>query len=139
MTRILNILFLCALFFWGCTKDTSQVTSNVCSTIGSPQDTILDNGTKYYIIASIGANNLIATEFIYDGICASNLTINYLQAINGTNCFESNNVTTLLPPSYKAYSFGTFPSWAIDTTTVCILKVTINSSIYYLRDSALNK
>lgn len=127
-----------------CKKDSApatntQSTSNACSTNGPLQDTVIDSGTKYFIIASSGANNVIATEFIYNGTCASNLTVDYLQAKNGTNCFESSSVTTLTPPNWKAYSFGSFPAWAIDTTTVCLLKVTINSTAYYLRDNKLNK
>ena len=140
MIRILLLFLLPVTLFIGCTKDSHQETvqANICSATGVPQDTILHNGTSYYIHALFGPNNSIGTELIYIGTCANNLAIDYLQAIRGTNCFESNQVTTLLPPQYKAYSFGIFPSWAMDTATVCIVKITLDSTIYFLRDPALN-
>lgn len=128
-----------------CKKDTApatniQSTSNACSTIGTAQDTIVDSGTKYCIVATSGTNNTLAIELVNKtGAYASNLSVSFLQAKNGTNCFESNNVTALVGSQYKPYTFGTFPSWAIDTATICIAKVTINSTVYYLRDIKLNK
>jgi hypothetical protein len=145
MKKIISILLLIiAITACNKTSNTSNTgspssTSNTCSSLGTVQDTIVDSGTKYSMIASSGASNVIAVEFIYNGTCASNLAINSLQAKNGTNCFESSNVTTLTPPSFKAYSFGSFPAWAIDTNTSCVLKVSINSTVYYLRDKKLNK
>ncbi len=145
MRTKLYILVLILTATWSCKKDSSstqtntQIVNNSCSAIGTPQDTITDSGAKYYMVATSGANNLVNIELINNTTYATNMSINFLQAKNGTNCFESNTITTWIPPQYKDYTFGSFPSWAIDTNTVCILKLTINNNVYYLRDNKLNK
>lgn len=130
-----------------CQKDTTIVkpkvntqSNNTCSAIASPQDTVIINGRKYFIIASLGSSNVIAIELINDSaIYPVNLSMEFLQAINTGNCYESSDVTVLTASQYKTYSFGSFPSWANDTNTTCIIKLQANSNSYYLRDTKLNK
>jgi hypothetical protein len=130
----------------GCKKEnssssSSSLTSSACTPSGTISDTVIDNGTKYYIIASTGANDLMAIELVNkSGPYATVIAVNYLQAINGNNCYQSGAVTNLIAPGGgKAYSFGNFPAWVADTNTVSIMKVTINSTAYYMRDRKLNR
>ena len=146
MKKTLLILLALIITSISCKKNNKTTDNNLsttthsCSVLGTIQDTIVDNGTKYFINAITGANNSIGIELINkNGGYASNLSVNFLQAQNGSDCAESSNVTAMNGSQYKVFLFGSFPSWAIDTNTTCIAQVIIDSTTYYLGDNKLNK
>jgi hypothetical protein len=131
---ILSLLSLC----YSCSKSSST---------GSPpvivvQDTVTDNGGKFCIVAGMskGSGTLLIELVQSSGTGNGSYSADFVQASNGSNCYQANLVKTYLAPSQMpAYDFGPYPAWANDTNTVCVAKITINSHVYYMRDKKLNK
>jgi hypothetical protein len=135
-----------SLSIFSCKKETNNKPdpatdpANNCSTIGFVQDTVVDNGTIYYIVSTLELNNGIGIELASNSNSSpANLTFNFLQTKNGNNCFEGNKVNYLVSDPNVKGVFDSFPSWVIDTNTVSIVKLTMNSNVYYLRDNKFNK
>jgi hypothetical protein len=141
---ILSLLSLC----YSCSKSSSTgsppviVKTNICGVTGLVQDTVTDNGGKFCIVAGMskGSGTLLIELVQSSGTGSGSYSADFVQASNGSNCYQANLVKTYLAPSQMpAYDFGPYPAWANDTNTVCVAKITINSHVYYMRDRKLNK
>ena len=142
---ILAVAILCALA--SCKKGSTAANSNAanasnaCGATGTPQDTVVDNGSKYYIVAGCSSNNTSVVELIKTaGPGASSYGAGFVQVSKGSNCYRSSLVNTYLAPSQMpAYSFGIVPAWANDTNAVAVCKISIGPNAYYFRDPKINK
>ena len=148
-TRTFYILLLFVSGAFGCKKDTvtnSSPTNYTCSTIGMPQDTVVSNGIKYYIVATSDLDNTVTIKLnIGPSMPSSGFVTGFLQIHTPSSCHETHRTilkTTSHTETESGHTFtfvyDPFPKNVIDTNTVSILNMKIDNVVFYLRDSKID-
>ncbi|PCI94932.1 MAG: hypothetical protein COB15_12830 [Flavobacteriales bacterium] len=154
-------ILLILLIFCGCSKEEEEVkpyqagsystvntgstssgggeTSNSCTSV-SAQTTISNNGVSYSINALSHSSTDIGIEVVNQaGAFAASYSMEWLQVINGANCYQSSSSTELSPGFGKFFEFKNMPSWSTNSSTVAEVKIILNGTAYYIKDLHLDQ
>jgi hypothetical protein len=141
---ILSLLIVIVLNCLSCSKeeesalnsdDSSTPTpTSSCGTINASAS-ITHNGVNYQINSLSLSNSVVGIEiYTTNGPFTSSYTMNLLQVSLSPNCYESSSSTELAPGIGKFFEFQNIPSWAINTSTVSKIRITLDGSSYLIQD-----